>query len=591
MMASMDLNSLFARAEQAFAAGRLDAARADLIALHRQTGDEPAVLHLLALVEKKRGAFDAAGKAFERALTLAPRDPQINGNHANLLRERGEHALALHHYDRALAANPGFHEVRRNRALLLNELGRPAEALADLDQVIAARPRDALALSMRGTVLRALDRRAEAAAAYDAALSIEPGRAVAAHGRARVAIESGEEAASAHYRRALALAPQDPEIRLGLAEALEAEGDPESLEVLAATVAERPHWVEGQATLARMRWEAGEGAAFTRDLERAVAALPLSRPLWLALVAANAGADLAAEAADAAAAARAALGPDPELMLLEAVQASEAGQSERADTLFAALPAELAGRNAVEARHRLRRDDLEGAARLADAARQERPSDMDVWAVTALVWRLTGDDRFAWLAEQPELVDVAVLDLSTAQIGAIADRLRSLHRTRAHPIGQSLRGGTQTRGRLFERKEEEIVLLKEAVTRAVEGYWSRLPPADPAHPLLRHRDAAPRFTGSWSVRLVGGGFHVSHFHPNGHLSSACYLVVPEPSAPMEGWLEVGGPPGGLELPLAPLVQIEPAPGRLALFPSYLYHGTRPFAAGERLTAAFDIRAE
>jgi hypothetical protein len=59
---------------------------------------------------------------------------------------------------------------------------------------------------------------------------------------------------------------------------------------------------------------------------------------------------------------------------------------------------------------------------------------------------------------------------------------------------------------------------------------------------------------------------------------------------MEGWLEVGGPPGGLDVPVEPLRRIEPVPGRLALFPSYLFHGTRPFAEGERLTAAFDVVA-
>ena len=34
--------------------------------------------------------------------------------------------------------------------------------------------------------------------------------------------------------------------------------------------------------------------------------------------------------------------------------------------------------------------------------------------------------------------------------------------------------------------------------------------------------------------------------------------------------------------------VEPAPGRLVLFPSWLWHGTRPFGDGERLTVAFDV---
>jgi len=53
---------------------------------------------------------------------------------------------------------------------------------------------------------------------------------------------------------------------------------------------------------------------------------------------------------------------------------------------------------------------------------------------------------------------------------------------------------------------------------------------------------------------------------------------------------VGGPPANLNLPLEPLCRIEPMPGRLALFPSFMFHGTKPFSEGERLTAAFDVVA-
>src|SRR5690606_10837666 len=172
--------------------------------------------------------------------------------------------------------------------------------------------------------------------------------------------------------------------------------------------------------------------------------------------------------------------------------------------------------------------------------------------------------------------------------GAIADRLRTIHRTRAHPIAQSLRGGTQTRGRLFERQEPEIKLLAERIRAAVSRYWHHLPAPDDAHPLLRHRQATPRIEGSWSVRLTGGGFHVAHFHSRGIVSSATYFVVPQTDEKHEGWLEIGMPPVELNLPLDALYHIEPMPGRLALFPSYMFHGTRPFAKGERLTAAFDV---
>ncbi|MEY4239318.1 MAG: hypothetical protein RL339_1919, partial [Pseudomonadota bacterium] len=97
--------------------------------------------------------------------------------------------------------------------------------------------------------------------------------------------------------------------------------------------------------------------------------------------------------------------------------------------------------------------------------------------------------------------------------------------------------------------------------------------------------------GSWSVRLAGAGFHSSHTHVRGWISSACYVSLPEPDelgAPPAGWLSLGNPPPELGLDLPPLRQIEPRPGRLALFGSTLWHATEPFAAGERLTFAFDV---
>ena len=98
-----------------------------------------------------------------------------------------------------------------------------------------------------------------------------------------------------------------------------------------------------------------------------------------------------------------------------------------------------------------------------------------------------------------------------------------------------------------------------------------------------------RFTDSWSVRLVDGGFHVSHFHPQGTLSSAFYVTVPQDprQSKHSGWLTIGEPPESLRTGLAPLQMIEPKPGRLALFPSFMWHGTRAFPKGERMSMAFD----
>jgi uncharacterized protein (TIGR02466 family) len=101
-----------------------------------------------------------------------------------------------------------------------------------------------------------------------------------------------------------------------------------------------------------------------------------------------------------------------------------------------------------------------------------------------------------------------------------------------------------------------------------------------------------KFTGAWSVRLRRGGFHVNHYHPQGMLSSAYYVEVPEETDDQSlksGWLKFGEPrhpgPG-----LTPEHFVQPRPGRLVLFPSYLWHGTNPIQGDQpRVCIAFDMR--
>lgn len=111
--------------------------------------------------------------------------------------------------------------------------------------------------------------------------------------------------------------------------------------------------------------------------------------------------------------------------------------------------------------------------------------------------------------------------------------------------------------------------------------------------MLRYREATPALVSGWSIRIGGGGFHVSHVHPGGALNLAFYVTIPKALDParQEGWIELGRPPTDLLLDLDPLLAFEPKPGRLVLFPSNLYHGTRRFTDGERLSVAFDVAAQ
>jgi hypothetical protein len=205
---------------------------------------------------------------------------------------------------------------------------------------------------------------------------------------------------------------------------------------------------------------------------------------------------------------------------------------------------------------------------------------------------MTGDPRREWLESDPRLVSVTDITSSLPPLETLATALRSLHVARGEYLDQSVRGGTQTDGPLLSRIDPVVRQLRSAIVGAVKDHLARLPAPDPAHPTLRHRrDRRVRFAGSWSVRLRSGGRHSNHVHPLGWLSSALYVALPrrtEGDAEEAGWFTLGAPDEKLGLDLPPWRTIEPAPGRLVLFPSSMWHGTVPFVDGERLTVAFDV---
>lgn len=402
------------------------------------------------------------------------------------------------------------------------------------------------------------------------------------------ALRRGDADMVARFALARRLASQDASLLLGEAEAEFVSGRPDAGASLARVLAHNQGWAEGQTRLAAIRWERGEGEGALRGFVAALRAEPANALLWNGYIRALAACELFAKAADAAAAARAAGFADRALLIIEAESAGAAGDTARVERLLAELPEATPGRAAVAARQRLRTGDPAAAAALLDKVRGEAPWSVAAWALTDIAWRLLDDPRAEWLSGQPGLTSVRTPDLDPAMLARLGALLRPLHHARHQPPGQSVRGGTQTRGRLFERAEPEIAALYGALQAALDAHVADLPPADPTHPLLRRRDDPIRAEGGWSVRLAPGGHHGSHIHRAGLLSSACYISLPVlDAASQEGWLELGRPPDDLDLALGPRATVEPRVGQLVLFPSYLYHGTRPFPSGERLSVAFD----
>jgi tetratricopeptide (TPR) repeat protein len=468
---------------------------------------------------------------------------------------------------------------------------REREALIPgLDAAIRAGTRDARLWHLHGLILRELERYAEAIPSLRRAAQLAPSSVKIAHALARTSYEAGLPSVEL-YGQTLRLSPGDPELIQGLVAALSVEGRiGDAVAGLERSLSLTPHWVQGHKTLANIRWSEGERKGFARSFDAALTAIPANVDLRRQQIIALIHAEQWDEALAAIAAGRAALGDDPMFDANEAVIYSETGEAERAQLIFERL-ADLPDAT-VQLRH-VR--NLLRLGRAADASVQidswlATPNAFQFWPYASIAWRMTGDPRFEWLQGDPRMIGVYDIADRLPPLDELADTLRRLHTTRGEYLDQSVRGGTQTLGNLFYRVDPIIARVREAICATVAEHVAQLPSADELHPLLAPpRDRPIRFAGAWSVRLSGGGYHANHVHPFGWISSALYIVLPPGIGEGEaGFLTLGEPQAQLKLDLPPTRLIEPKPGRLALFPSWMWHGTRPFGAGERMTIAFDV---
>ncbi|MEG3124282.1 putative 2OG-Fe(II) oxygenase [Sphingomonas sp. GB1N7] len=486
--------------------------------------------------------------------------------------------------DAALAA-PGRADLATQLGLRALEERREEDALPILSAAARRFTRDGTLLHVTGLLHRAVGDLNAAIACFDAALPFAPTSARLMHARARAAAEAGLLSLD-WYRRARAMAPNDGEVILGEAAALHAAGENMTADaMLSGLLRQHPGWIDGHAVLIRLRYLLGGEATALAELDRAIAVAPRDLALHSLKITVLVRRAAGEQARAALSAAQAALGNSAPLRPAAAIVATEFGDLATADAAFAGLDP-LADTDLFInwMRHLLRRQEPERVSALYGHL---PPALADhAWPYLSLAWRLTDNPRAAWL-QRDEFVRIVDFGTDWPLLAPLTETLRALHLATHQPLDQSVRNGTQTDGPLFSRIDPVIRAVRERLSAEVRDYIAALPAPDPEHPLLGRIPRHPRFVGSWSVRLRDGGFHEPHIHGEGWLSSAFYVALP-PAHGEAGWLTLGEPQSSLNLALAPTRLIEPKPGRLVLFPSTQWHGTRPVASGERLTIAFDI---
>ncbi len=350
----------------------------------------------------------------------------------------------------------------------------------------------------------------------------------------------------------------------------------------------KPELVEAHAALASLLPQLGLGDQAMRSLQDALLVAPDQGILWLQALALAKGHGEHEQLLEWAQLADARFGEDAMVTAFAASALSSLGRDADALALIdAALVHEsaYAPGHTIRAQCLLKLGDPAAAALAAFEATRLDSNDQSPWALLTVALRLLDDEREHWLCDYDNLIMPIDIGLDEDMRAVLEAR----HGVAIHPADQSLRGGTRTRGNLFEANDPVIYGLAMAVRDTIENRIARLRP-DPTHPFLSRITGRVCFPTSWSVRLASQGFHVSHIHPAGWLSSAYYVSLPDEvqAGAGQGQLAFGVPDAALGLDLAPRRVVQPQEGQLVLFPSYLWHGTTPFESTEpRITVAFD----
>lgn len=562
---------------------------------------DPYVQNAIGVIRLAQGRPAEALGLFEQAVRREPKESQFIYGLGRALVGLGRDDEALAALNGAIKLEANYIEARFDKGLLLHRMGRLPEAEAVFRDLIRRMPTHTPSKLMLGTVLLHAGRAEDAETPIRKGLAETNDPQMKAHLHANLGLalrlQRKDRESLEHFDQAVRLNPQDPQLQLHRTESLQNLGrHDEAVAVYRAALAKNPADPSLHHGLNDLLWRLDRGGEFLQSYDTAPRTVPLRLGKAFFLIHAR----RPAEAHDEYAALLKADPADQTAATGVATALSLMGESVRAVEAFDALMArhgattDLLARAAEPA---MRAGDPAKAAWYCEQGLKLSPSDSNCVAMLSIASRMLEDSRDDALNRYDALVrefeleppdGFSDMESFNHELNAALDRV---HPDTREFINQSLRGGTQTPDQIFNTDIALVTRLKRRIDEAVARYIAELP-EDAAHPFLTRRARDFRYAGSWSSRLKDCGFHVNHLHPMGWISSCYYVAVPEAArdeTAKQGWIKFGEP--SFEVPLKTPVRraIQPTPGKLVLFPSYMWHGTVPFNdKAARTTIAFDV---
>ncbi|MBA2588047.1 MAG: tetratricopeptide repeat protein [Alphaproteobacteria bacterium] len=555
---------------------------------------------LVGAIRLSQGRFAEAAALFERGRALNPHLGRFAFFHGTALASMGQFEQAVPAFLAAIKMEPNAADAYLALGMAQRKLGRPEDALTTYRKLLRAQPEHIDGYIALGSVLAETGQMAQAEAPLRKALSHarDPKLQAAIHNNLSIVLGNQNKHAEAleNLERTQALAPELPNLDNRRIDILHKLGRFDDCAALyERLLARAPADADMHRAYNSFLYRLGRKDQYLTSFDWApqTREILLGKAAMLALEKRGTETEqiysslLARDPLDAAASA----GWANSLSLMgrhgEAVAAFETVLSRRGANIGAFSGAAAAA---------LMAGDPQKAEAFCQAGLRQAPHDQSCLAMLGTAWRLQGKEQDEELNGYDSLIRVFDLEppegfSSMADFNAeLGGELERLHPKTKEYLEQSLHGGSQTEGHLFGAGHVLVEKLRPRIEEALSAYIAGLAPNE-QHPFLSRRRNNFRYAGAWSSLMRSRGFHMNHLHPQGWISSCYYVTVPEVAkdeSTRQGWIKFGEPELDVALKNPIRRAVQPVPGRLVLFPSYMWHGTIPFQdAALRTTIAFD----
>jgi tetratricopeptide (TPR) repeat protein len=568
-----------------------------------ELGSHPDAFHIKALAEKQQGNMGAAKQNFQHSLSCQPKQAAVLSNYANLLMSLGEFNDASEQFAKSVQIDNSNADAWLNWSLLLCKVGNNKGAEDKLQEALAIHPQDPRLFNLLGNVQQQLGKLDDAVEAYKQVLAKTPTDVPTLHNLGiTYRLKLMPEQSLKYYQQIQNLAQVYPELLFNMGCAYYDLNDKEqAVRCLQHALELKPDYVDAHEALNKLYWEDGDKDRFLQSYRQSLKQAPNSVALQYSHVAMLMMAKQYEDAQQALEDAIVKIGKEHVFLHALAVLKSKKHRNEEVLTLLKECVAQQENNTRYQidiANYYIQHFDYQLALQHLEKAALIAPLNQEVWAYKGICWRLMGDARASWLNNYHNFIQAELLDVPAGYddlpqfLQVLRQELTKMHRTKHQPLDQSVMGGTQTVGRLLSEPAQVIKDFKTVLEKRINNYLDNLP-KDANHPFLNRITGQFEFSGSWSVSLNSGGFHINHMHPEGWLSCCTYIDVPQELSPDDvqksGWIKFGET--SLELDDRETVgkEVCPQQGLCVLFPSYFWHGTNPFKAeSQRMTIPCDI---